>query len=151
MSDATESATSTWQEDVGIYIAVASFLLAALTTFTALEVFLAVTALYSGLSLLLLIVETPLKYVVWGAAIQYSLLSAMVMPFFAAFQPSFWPFVGLYSAAWWIFLFLLSEVQSRASPRKDVDKTGHAYLGMLWLMCIPFGGIVRIIWQLVRS
>jgi hypothetical protein len=142
-----------WREDAGIYVAVASFLIAALSRLTALEVFVAMAALYSILTVLFLFIASPsIQSLVEGAAVQYSLLSALVMPFFAAFQPGFWAFIGLYSAAWWAFLFLLIEVQSRSSPAgTEIDKTGHAYFGMIWLMCIPLGGIVRVIWSLVRA
>lgn len=151
MTDTQASPSSPkWKEDLGIYVGGLSFLTAAFSKFTALEVFVTVAALYSILLVLLLFfAEISVRSLVSGAAIQYSMLSALVMPLFGAFQPRFWAFIGLYSIAWWVFLFFVIEMERRSSPRGEIDSAGPAALGMIWLMCIPVGGIVRGIWSLV--
>jgi hypothetical protein len=119
-----------WGEQVGFYAGIASFLVAALSRFTALEVFVAVVAFYSFLLVLLFFLAgLSVQSLVSGAAIQYLALAALVMPFFGAFQSGFWAFIGLYSIAWWAFLFVVIEFERRISPRGEIDNTGPWALG----------------------
>jgi len=152
MTVEASSSSSKWREEVGIYVGGLSFLIAAFSRFTALEVFVAVVTLYSILLvLLLLFAEARVQSLVSGAAIQYSLLSALAMPFFGAFQPGFFAFIGLYSIAWWVFLFFVIEMERRISPRGEIDNAGPAVLGMVWLMSILIGGAVRGVWSFVSQ